>query len=58
MKNPVIADIIFGIIQGDFLFITSIAAAAGGSRRRLPKAGVERSSCVGIAYTISVKLSN
>ena len=38
--------------------ITSIAAAAGGSRRRLPKAGVERSSYVGIAYTISVKLSN
>ena len=39
-------------------FITSIAAAAGGSRRHLPKAGVERSSYVGIAYTISVKLSN
>ena len=38
--------------------ITSIAAAAGGSRRRLPKAGVERSSYVGIAYTISVKPSN
>ena len=38
--------------------ITSIAAAAEGSRRRLPKAGVERSSYVGIAYTISVKLSN
>ena len=38
--------------------ITSIAAAAGGSRRRLPKAGVDRSSYVGIAYTISVKLSN
>ena len=35
-----------------------IAAAARGSRRRLPKAGVERSSYVGIAYTISVKLSN
>ena len=41
-----------------YLFLTSIAAAAGGSRRRLPKAGVERSSYVGIAYTISVKLSN
>ena len=41
-----------------FTLITSIAAAAGGSRRRLPKAGVERSSYVGIAYTISVKLSN
>ena len=40
------------------LVITSIAAAAEGSRRRLPKAGVERSSYVGIAYTISVKLSN
>ena len=40
------------------LVITSIAAAARGSRRRLPKAGVERSSYVGIAYTISVKLSN
>ena len=38
--------------------ITSIAAAAEGSRRRLPKAGVERSSYVGIAYIISVKLSN
>ena len=41
-----------------FPIITSIAAAAEGSRRRLPKAGVERSSYVGIAYTISVKLSN
>ena len=38
--------------------LTSIAAAAGGSRRHLPKAGVERSSYVGIAYTISVKPSN
>ena len=37
---------------------TSIAAAAGGSHRRLPKAAVERSSYLGIAYTISVKLSN
>ena len=46
-------------VQGEIrLFITSIAAAARGSRRRLPKAGVERSSYVGIAYTISVKLSN
>ena len=40
------------------IIITSIAAAAGGSRRHLPKAGVERSSYVGIAYTISVKPSN
>ena len=41
-----------------WFLITSIAAAAGGSRRHLPKAGVERSSYVGIAYTISVRLSN